>query len=234
VRTLRSIAIAGVLACAPAIAAAQARPPGATSPNQIAQPHEPAVDDDANLETATPDPTPPARPVDPESATLAVVEQAGVGGPVPYGAAGVLEVGGAGLVWADDASVWANLRPFAGLFVADAIQLTLANDLVFTWSEGQDLAVALAYTIEPSLHLGLVDRLWLAVGIGGGLAYDGVRAAALGNARLGLDVLVGRSGMLHLHGVGMLASEPLASPASTDVGTTQWRVGFEIAYAALF
>ena len=163
-----------------------------------------------------------------------MVEQAGVGGLVPYGAAGVLEVGGGGLAWGDDTGFWASLRPFVGLFVADAFEITFANQLVFTSVGGGDIQTAFAFVLEPSVHIGLVDRLWFSVGVGGGVIYNGVNAGGLGTARLGIDLLIGRSAIMHMHAVGMLSSEPLAMPARTDVSLTQWRIGFEITYAALF
>ena len=207
--------------------------PARPRPNEIERDDEPVVDEQ-DLETPTSDPTPPARGPDADSVSLGVVEQAGVGGTVPYGAAGVLEGGGAGLAWGDDTGFWASLRPFVGLFVADAVEISFSNPLVFTTVGDGDINTALSFVLEPSLHLGLVDRLWFAVGVGGGVIYNGVNAGGLGTARLGLDLLIGRSAIMHLHAVGMLSSEPLALPASTEVGLTQWRIGFEIAYAALF
>jgi len=191
--------------------------------------------DDIDELTSPEEPVPePADPSTEGEVQADVVEQAGVGGPIPYGAQGTLEVGGAGLIWADDDALWAHLRPFAGWFFLDGLQLTYANDLVFTYGGEQEINTTVMATVELSVHIPLVERLWFAFGAGGGVLYNAVDFGGIGTARVGIDLLVGRSGMLHINAVGMLASEPLARPANPDVSSNQWRVGAEISYAVLF
>ena len=227
------------LSLVPAAACAQdddEGPPGASSRHEIVQPNEPAREDDVDVETATPDPTPEAAEVNTDQEVqVDVIEQAGVGGPVNYGATGVLEVGGAGSLWADDSAVWSSFRPYIGLFVVDGVQLSYSNELIFTYGADEQLRASIIATVEPSVHLPIyANRVWFAVGVGGGVLYNGANAGAIGTGRVGLDVLVGRSSMLHLNVLGQLASEPLARPASTTTGQSIWRLGAEISYAALF
>jgi len=195
-----------------------------------------AQDDEGSQNLTSPEePVPDPRSPSTEGEVQAdVVEQAGVGGPIPYGAQGTLEVGGAGLIWADDDAMWAHLRPFVGWFFLDGLQLTYMNELVFTYGAAQEIELSSTWTLEPSVHVPLVERLWLAVGVGGGVLYNGVEAGAIGTARLGIDLLIGRSGMLHIHAVGMLASEPLSKPANPAPSPNQWRLGAELAYSVLF
>ncbi len=181
------------------------------------------------------DPTPPA--VSPSlGGTVAtiVVEQAGVGGPITYGAAGVLETGGYASVAASDLGAVGILRPYVGWFVTDGFELSLANDLVFRHVDDTGLQVTFAGTLEPSGHIPLVTRLWLAIGCGVGVLWNGIEAGFLATPRLGLDLLVGRSGMLHMNAVAALATTPLLPSLLYEPIGSQWRVGVEIGYSALF
>src|SRR5690349_9013177 len=66
-----------------------------------AQRDAPVRDDDVDPEHTTPDPTPVVPNVlaeTPRAERLTVVEQAGVGGPLAYASATVLEVGGSGSI----------------------------------------------------------------------------------------------------------------------------------------
>lgn len=164
----------------------------------------------------------------------AVVEQAGVGGEIAYGRAGVLEIGGYASVAASTLGAVGILRPFVGWFVTDGFELTLANDLVFRHVDDSGLQVTFAGTIEPSGHIPLVTRLWLAIGCGLGFLWNGIEAGFLATPRIGLDLLVGRSGMLHMNAVAALATTPLLPALLYEPIGSQWRVGVEIGYSVLF
>lgn len=163
-----------------------------------------------------------------------VVEQVGVGSRVPYGAQNVLEVGGSGAAFQTGSGFYGRVAPFAGWFIIDGLELTYANEVNLLLRDGEDFRVAFIMSIEPSLHLPLVDHLWLAIGAAGGVLYNGVDAGAVVSPRLGIDLLVGRSGMLHISALATLATTDLMGPTATPDQSSQWRVGADVAYAALF
>jgi hypothetical protein len=163
-----------------------------------------------------------------------VVEQVGVGSRVPYGAQNVLEVGGSGSAFQTGSGFYGRIAPFAGWFIIDGLELTYSNEVNLLLRDGEDLRVAFIMSIEPSLHLPLIDHMWLAIGAAGGVVYNGVDAGAVLSPRVGIDLLVGRSGMLHISALATLATTDLMGPTATPEQSSQWRAGADIAYAALF
>ncbi len=125
-----------------------------------------------------------------------VVEQAGVGGQVGYGRAGVLELGGsAGLTMASDIRAM-NISPSIGWFVADNLELS-AIASVANVKAGDESATVWSAVVEPSYHLPFNRSLFGFVGLGMGAAYEQKLGAGLAIApRIGMNVLVGRSGVL--------------------------------------
>lgn len=193
-----------------------------------------ASDDDRDLRQATPDPTPPAvEPSVEADDELTVREQAGVGGPLPYGAEGVFEYRGGGLFSGDADGFLTSQRLGAGLFVLDGFQLGLHNELVAA-VDSQGLRVAFVGMIDGDVYLPIATRFWLQVGLGVGGLYNGTEGAATGAARLGPAMLIGRSAVLHLLAEGALASAPFVQPYRPDAGTSQWRVGGVIELGAMF
>lgn len=163
-----------------------------------------------------------------------VVEQVGVGSRVPYGAQNVLEVGGSGSAFYTGTGFYGRIAPFAGWFIIDGLELTYSNEVNIGLRDGEDLRVAFIMSLEPSLHLPLIDHMWLAIGAAGGVLYNGVEAGAVVSPRVGIDLLVGRSGMLHISALATLATTDLMGPTATPDQSSQWRAGADIAYAALF
>ena len=140
------------------------------------------------------DPTPPvAAPGTPEGS---IVKQAGIGGQVGYGRAGVLELGGsAGFTAAQDFTN-INLTPSIGWFFADNVQIS--GRLSYTYVDaGDDSGSITTILAEPSYHLPFTRKTFGFVGLGMGAAY--VSGPGLGFAtapRVGANFLVGRSGIL--------------------------------------
>ena len=141
----------------------------------------------------------PAPPVASPIATLPdgnVVQQAGVGGQVGYGRAGVLELGGsAGLMLSSN---FRNITvaPQIGWFVADNLELSaiLSVSNIKTGDEDATMWSALA---EPSYHIPFNRTMFGFVGMGIGAAYEQKLGAGLAVApRIGANFLVGRSGIL--------------------------------------
>jgi hypothetical protein len=140
------------------------------------------------------DPAPPVAypgaPVD------KVVEQAGTGGAVGYGRAGVLELGGsAGFTAATDLTQ-INITPSIGWFIADNLELSARFGLTYIKAE-ESSATMTSLVVEPSYHLPFNRTMFGFMGLGVGASH--VEGPGLGFAmspRIGANFLVGRSGIL--------------------------------------
>lgn len=190
-----------------AILAAAAIAPPALADDQQPPPAEPSDVDTGKTEPPTPpnqlppprsdsDPQPPVASPDVTLPPGGVVEQAGVGGTVGYGRAGVLELGGsAGFTIAPDFRN-INVSPSIGWFVADNLQLSgiLSVSNVAAGDEDSTIFAALA---EPSYHLPFNRTTFGFLGMGIGYAHISEVGGGLAVApRIGANVLVGRSGVL--------------------------------------
>jgi len=125
-----------------------------------------------------------------------VVRQAGIGGQVGYGRAGVLELGGSAGFTAAPSFTSVTLAPEVGWFVADNLELSarVAFTHIKTDMDSGTLTTAL---IEPSYHLPFTRSAFAFLGMGMGAAY--VSGPGLGFAvapRLGANFMIGRSGVL--------------------------------------
>src|SRR4029079_4611402 len=113
---------------------------------------------------------------------------------------------------------------------------TFVNEIIVAYSSSdQIIRLALALVLEPSAHLPLGEgRVWLAIGVGGGILYNGIDAGALVIPRLGLDVLVGRSAMLHISALFRAATNQLFDALGHPIDGVQFDGGLDLGYAALF
>ena len=210
-------------------------PSGASSPNEVEQPGESTHEEDATLETATPDPTPQVpRPFQRKGSrpTLDVVEQAGVGGPIAYASAGVLEVGGSGAVLASGDYLGAKFAPSAGWFIYDGVQVAYTHELYAGMRDSTDFFASMAVA-DVTLHLPIEDRLLWFFGAGPGIVYNDGHLGVGAKARAGFDVLIGRSGLLRPGTFFSVMSRPLLDLRGSSTNS-RWQYGMEIAYAALF
>jgi hypothetical protein len=125
-----------------------------------------------------------------------IVKQAGIGGVVGYGRAGVLELGGsAGLMVASDFRD-INVSPSIGWFVADNIELTGILS-VSNIDTGDDSATIWSALVEPSYHVPFNRSMFAFGGIGIGASYVSELGTGLAVApRVGMNFMVGRSSVL--------------------------------------
>lgn len=125
-----------------------------------------------------------------------VVEQAGIGGNVGYGRAGVLELGGsAGLMMAPDFRN-VNVSPSLGWFVADNLELSAILG-VSNIKAGDESSTVWSALVEPSYHLPFNRTAFGFLGLGIGAAYVSQLGTGLAVApRIGANFLVGRSGLI--------------------------------------
>jgi hypothetical protein len=142
------------------------------------------------------DPAPPVPTPNIPGLNGDIVEQAGVGGAVGYGRAGVLELGGsAGLTLAQDIRA-VNFSPSIGWFLVDNFELSAILD-VTNLKAGGESATLWSALAEPSFHLPFNRSLFGFIGMGVGAAYVSELGTGLAVApRIGMDFLVGRSGIL--------------------------------------
>lgn len=162
--------------------------PGADAPPTADGSLPPSQSDD--------DPAPPVASPGVDLPPTGVVQQAGVGGEVGYGRAGVLELGGsAGLMLsADFRNV--TVSPSIGWFVANNLELSAILS-VSNIKAADESATMWSAVVEPSYHLPFNRTTFGFLGMGVGAAYEQRLGAGLAVApRIGANFLVGRSGIL--------------------------------------
>jgi len=164
-----------------------------------------------------------------------IVSQAGVGGQVGYGRAGVLELGGsAGFAFASDYRSM-NLSPTIGWFIADNFEasaiLSIAN------IKAGDMSSTLwSALIEPSYHLPFNRTVFGFLGLGAGASYvSGLGTGFAVAPRIGANFMVGRSGVLtpSLSYMYTTIGSPDSTGDATVVALTS-AVRFNIGYTAMW
>lgn len=131
-----------------------------------------------------------------EAPISGVVRQAGIGSPTAYARAGVLELGGAMSFTAASDFTNFTLAPSFGWFFTNNLQASAILNLSHISANGVD-ANYFSALLEPSLHIPLNDQLFVFGGLGAGLSWiEGPGAGFALAPRIGLNILVGRSGVL--------------------------------------
>jgi len=190
---LKKALLSALVMIAPVAAFADEPVPNSGTPEATAPPTQatalPPAHDDKDPAPAVPTPAVPG-------VGGGLVEQAGIGGEVGYARAGVLELGGsAGLTLAQDIRA-VNISPQIGWFIVDNFELSAILDLT-NLKAGTESATLWSALVEPSLHLPFNRSLFGFVGMGVGAAYVSELGSGLAVApRVGMDVMVGRSGIL--------------------------------------
>ena len=124
------------------------------------------------------------------------VSQAGVGGVIGYGRAGVLELGGsAGFTFASDYRNL-NIAPSIGWFVADNMELSAILSISNIKAGGSSSTLWSAL-IEPSYHIPFNRSMFAFAGMGLGASHVSSLGTGFAIApRVGMNFMVGRSGIL--------------------------------------
>ena len=156
----------------------------------------PTAEENLPAPTSDSDPAPPVAAPAAELPPGGIVRQAGIGGVVGYGRAGVLELGGsAGLMLASDFRN-VNVSPSIGWFLADNLELTGILS-VSNIKTGEESATIWSALVEPSYHVPFNRSMFAFGGIGIGASYVSELGAGLAVApRVGMNFMVGRSGVL--------------------------------------
>jgi hypothetical protein len=120
---------------------------------------------------------------------------AGMGSDLAYAHATVVELGGLlAFTHASETTIF-RIAPSIGYFLADNIEFTLFPELTVVNVAETD--VIFGAMLEPSYHLPFSDVVFGFLGLGVGIRYaeePGVDFAL--RPRLGLDIMIGRSGIL--------------------------------------
>lgn len=207
-------------------------PQAATSPAPTNQP--PSAQPEEALQPAVPPPTVPG--FDGELA-----EEADADANVGYARHGVLELGAsAGLTVAQDIRA-VNFSPSIGYFVSDNFELSGILDVANLKAGEGNSATMWSALVEPSFHLPFNAAMFGFVGMGVGPAYVSELGAGLAVApRIGLDFLVGRSGILRPSLSYQYTTHDAMSAANADGTTDVTLVGisstlrFNIGYTSMW
>lgn len=137
----------------------------------------------------------PAQPTVDNVNPVGVTAQAGVGGTQAYARAGVMELGGFMSFQKSD-HVNFTIRPTLGYFLTDNWEIS--GMLAFDYNQvGEESNHFFSLLGEPSFHMPINEAVYWFAGLGFGLAKlsEGDLGLAM-SPRVGLNVLVGRSGIL--------------------------------------
>lgn len=163
-----------------------------------------------------------------------LVSQAGVGGVVGYGRAGVLELGGsAGFQFATDYRSM-NFSPTIGWFLGDNLELS-AIASVANIKTGDNSATVWSGLLEPSYHLPFNRSIFGFLGLGVGASYVSKLGTGLALApRLGMNLLVGRSGVLTPSISYQYTSQDAMTSDNTTLIAVSSSTRFNVGYTAMW
>jgi len=172
-----------------------------------------------------------------------VVEQAGIGGVTAYGRTGVVELGGSASLQAASDYVRVAVLPSIGYFFMDNIQLSALVGLSYVSiteknpAGVEETASQTFFTLlaEPSVHIPFTQSVFGFFGLGMGLSYaDSVGAGFAIQPRLGVNVMVGRSGILS---PALYAQYSTHSAIQTDSGAllqVSFGYGLNLGYTVMW
>jgi hypothetical protein len=134
-----------------------------------------------------------------------VETSAGMGSDVTYADRGVVELGGTFGLDVRDEVLTLRIAPSVGYFLVDRFELTLVpiiNVVNVSDNDGpSETTVGVSVVLEPSYHLPFSDSFYGFAGLGMGLTFEeGPGFDFLLRPVLGLDILIGRSGILKPYG----------------------------------
>jgi hypothetical protein len=140
-------------------------------------------------------PATPRKPGDPDQ--LELTRGAGVGSPLGYARATVVELGGVMALTHRSQTTEFRIAPSIGYFFIDSLELTIFPELQISDVDGNS-DFRIAGLLEPSYHIALSEsEVFGFAGIGVGLSYsDDPGVDLFFRPRLGLDIMIGRSGIL--------------------------------------
>jgi hypothetical protein len=172
-----------------------------------------------------------------------ITEQAGIGGTQAYARAGVLELGGFANLTSAKNYLSIGFSPTIGYFFIDNVEISAiigvsyAKQTLAGESVHQTLITALA---EPSVHIPFTKSLYGFLGVGFGVASqssDPGPSAGAGFAlapRLGLNIMVGRSGILTPALQGIYQTTEAISTPQGSVVAVKSSFGLQAGYTVMW
>ncbi|MBN8612818.1 MAG: hypothetical protein J0L92_19640 [Deltaproteobacteria bacterium] len=172
-----------------------------------------------------------------DGAQVSLIEQAGVGSTIAYARQGVVELGGTfGFNWAQHL-VEFNVSPFVGVFVFDNLQLSGIFDIRYTRTEDGPVSTdSTSFTMlaEPSYHGSVDPRLFLFAGLGIGAAYNGLDLGFAIAPRVGVNILIGRSGILTPSFNVLFNTSGVGQNGSSTVVESSLSMGLNVGYSVMW
>jgi len=165
---------------------------------------------------------------------LDVKRQAGTGSDIAYAEAGVLELGGSGAFEVSSAGTFLALRPFVGWFIANNIELTGIIEGKFVKPDGGDWYTTFMLMGEPSFHFPITNRVLGFAGLGIGVAHNDDSFGLAVRPRLGLDMLVGRSGIFRPSVDLTWSSADVVSRSGDTLVAVKTAFGVSFGYSVMF
>jgi hypothetical protein len=169
-----------------------------------------------------------------------ITSQAGIGGTQAYGRVGVLELGGSAGMTIANTFNRVELAPSVGLFIADNLELSVIGVYSRFHVDGKNGVGGVSATefkllLEPSYHLPLSQTLFAFAGVGAGVAYLSQQETGFAlQPRLGLNLLVGRSGILTpSFNAAYSTVDAISTPNGTVLGV-QTSYGINIGYTVMY
>lgn len=189
----------------------------------------------------------------PSVAAQGVTEQAGVGGTQAYGRAGVLELGGFFNLTSATNFLSVGLNPTIGWFFMDNVEISAILGVNYSkqtrvipatattpQSETDSSATALMLLAEPSFHVPFSQHVFGFLGVGFGVSSqqnDPGEDAGTGFAiapRLGMNVMVGRSGIFTPALTGIFqTSDAISTPQGTVLAVNS-SLGINAGYTVMW
>ncbi len=193
---------------------------------------EPQESENLPPPTSDEDPTPP--PASMTTPDSRLIKQAGIGGQTAYGRQGVLELGGSASFTTGGDFTSLSIRPSIGWFLADNFELSAILNLSYA-DLGDESATHWGVLAEPSYHLPLSSTMWAFLGLGVGLSHvDGAGSGFAMAPRLGMNFLVGRSGILTPALLLQYSTtDAIETPNGTLVAVTT-SFGFNVGYTVMW
>lgn len=180
------------------------------------------------------DPIPPA-PSPIVGRSLRLIRQAGIGGTTAYARSGVLELGGNLSFNSASNNVQLSVTPQIGHFITDNLELSLLANVGYNQLEGKH-KTNVTVVVEPSVHLPIVDQLFVFAGTGVGVAYhQGLGTGVAVAPRIGFNMLVGRSGILTpSFNVNWSSNSALQTSDGQTVVAVHTQLGASLGYSVMF
>jgi hypothetical protein len=195
-RTLETVLGLSLLLAVPGIAIAQDKDDDVEPVKEAVE----TAEETGNIEAEEHGEDRPSAPTTGDSAvsgdTARIATGAGMGSDLAFASQSVVELGGSLALTHASQTTTFRIAPVLGYFIFDNLELSLFPELSVVDIDGNS-DVVVGVMVEPSYHVAFSDALYGFAGFGVGLRYSDDPGADFAlRPRVGMDVMVGRSGIL--------------------------------------